>query len=263
MEESKNEQVKSKKDSFMERLRERHPDNQFADDEEVYGAISGDYDDYDNKIKDYDRMKSDERKLLGLFDEDPRNAGMWGDLVEGKDISVSFVRRYGPELVDAVNDPEKQEELEAASKEYRERIAKSKKLDKEAEKNLGETIDMVDEKIKQYNLTDEQADEVIAKILQISSDGIVNKITPETFDLVYNAVNHDKDVETAAHEAEVRGRNANIEERLKKAKKGDGMPSAPSGRAVLPKLPKRNLGALDRASEASSIWDQGKFNLKQ
>ena len=51
MEDPKNEQVKSKRESFLERLKGKYPDKQFADDEEIYGAINDDYDNYDNELK--------------------------------------------------------------------------------------------------------------------------------------------------------------------------------------------------------------------
>ena len=42
MEDPKNEQVKSKRDSFLERLKGKYPDKQFVDEEEIYGAINDD-----------------------------------------------------------------------------------------------------------------------------------------------------------------------------------------------------------------------------
>lgn len=47
-----NQNVKSKRDSFRERLAQRYPDLNMDDDEAVYGQLSTDYDQYDqNKQK--------------------------------------------------------------------------------------------------------------------------------------------------------------------------------------------------------------------
>ena len=71
MEDPKNEQVKSKRDSFLERLKGKYPDKQFVDEEEIYGAINDVYDNYDNELK---RLKDDESKIMEMFSADPRTA---------------------------------------------------------------------------------------------------------------------------------------------------------------------------------------------
>lgn len=262
MEEPKNEQVKSKKDSFLERLKGKYPDKQFADDEEIYGAVNDDYDDYDNRLKDYDRMKSDETKILDMFAADPRTATLFQTAAAKGDVITKFVSLFGPEIADAYDDPDKQEELAKAGQEYLDRVAQSRDLEEQYNKNLQKSIDDIEKMKEEKGLTDEQVDEGMTKLCQIAYDAIVGKFSPEALEFAFKGLSHDQDVETAAQEAEVRGRNANIEEKLKKRSKGDGLPSAPSGRAVTPKLPKRSLGALDRASETSSIWEQGRFNQK-
>lgn len=57
-----NQNVKSKRDSFRERLAQRYPDLNMDDDEAVYGQLSTDYDQYDQnkqKMDDFNKMLQD------------------------------------------------------------------------------------------------------------------------------------------------------------------------------------------------------------
>lgn len=257
MEQPINEQVKSKRDSFIERLKGKYPDKQFADDEEIYGTINDDYDDYDNRIKHYEKDNKEFSDMMGL---DPRMGQLMAGLMKGGDLVTGFVSLFGPEIADAYDDPEMMEKLAKANKEYLERVSKNKELEDEYTKNLEDSLQAIEKIKEERGYTDEQVDEGLEKLCQIGYDVIVGKFTPEALDFAFKGISHDADVEDAAHEAEVRGRNANIEERLKKRTKGDGIPVAPGGRAgAVPTAPRRSLGALDRASDTSSIWDRGGF----
>jgi len=63
-----NQQVKSKRDNFSARLKEKYPDREFVDDEAMFGQISDDYDEYDNQIAGY---KEREKKFADMFSSDP------------------------------------------------------------------------------------------------------------------------------------------------------------------------------------------------
>ena len=51
--------VKSKRDTALERMKAKHPDRSFDDDEAFFGQINDDYDDYDERLAD-----SQKRSLL-------------------------------------------------------------------------------------------------------------------------------------------------------------------------------------------------------
>ena len=77
---------------------------------------------------------------------------------------------------------------------------------------------------------------------------------------MFNAIHHDEDVAAASEEGEVRGRNANIEEKLRRRKQGDGSAQLNGGAGVKERKPtsRPSLGALDRFNDADNIWDRGK-----
>lgn len=216
------EKKESKRDLLKKRLSEKYPDKNFDEDEDFMGAISDDYDNYD---KELERYKSDERTFSDMFSADPRSAQFLADWKNGTDPMIAFVRRFGTELKDAIDDPERQEELAKANADYLERISKSKQLEEEYAANIDVTNQNIEEWQAEKGIDDEKVNEVIAAWLSTINDGIKGALSKDTLDMFYKAINHDSDVASAEHVAEVRGRNAKINENKMRRSQGDGMPT--------------------------------------
>lgn len=215
-----NNQVKSKRDTFMERMKGKYPDREFADDEEIFGQISDDYDGYDKELTGY---KEREKAFSDMFTSDPRSAAMMMNWKNGGDPAVELVRQFGTEIKEAIDDPERQEEMAAANKEFVERVAKEKELEETYQKNIAESLAMVGEVQKREGLSDETVDAAMELLMTIVKDGVVGKFTEQSLQMAMKAMSHDEDVANAGHEGEVRGKNAKIKETLRKREKGDGM----------------------------------------
>jgi hypothetical protein len=212
-------EVKSKRDMQLERMRKKYPEKKFEDDEEVYGQI---YDDYDQYEQDLDRYKKDEKSMAEMFNADPRSGQFLADWHNGKDPVIELVRKFGVEIRDVLDSEEMQEKIAEANKEYVERVAKSKALDEEYSKNMDVTLETLRQFQEEKGMTDEQMDEVVSAMFAVVNDGIVGKFDKSTIELFVNAINHDKDVAVAGEEGMVAGRNAKIVEGLRKSAKGDG-----------------------------------------
>lgn len=233
---------------MLERLKTRYPDKEFADDEEIFGQISDDFDEVDKDLAGY---KEREKAFSDMFTSDPRSASFINSWREGENPVIALVRRFGKDIKDVIEDPNWQEAVEAADKEFVERVAKEKELDELYEANKEETIKTRDAYQEEHGLSDEQIDAAIALIKNIANDAIVGKITAETIDMALKAINHDTDVSTANQEGLVQGKNTKVEERLRKPTAGDGMPSlAGSGNAPTQREKKR-LNVFDYAEAAS------------
>lgn len=216
------EKKESKRDLLKKRLSEKYPDKNFDEDEDFMGAISDDYDNYD---KELERYKNDERTFSDMFSADPRSAQFLADWKNGTDPMIAFVRRFGTELKDAIDDPERQEELAKANADYLERISKSKQLEDEYAANIDVTNQTIEEWQAEKGIDDEKVNGVIDFLLCVIHDGIVGKFSRETLEMAFKAINHDSDVASAEHVAEVRGRNAKINENKMRRQQGDGMPT--------------------------------------
>lgn len=217
-------EVKSRRDQHLERLRKKYPEKKFEDDEEIYGQISDDYDNYEAELEGY---RAREKSLSDMFAADPRSAQFLTDMHNGTDPVISLVRNFGVEIKDVLDDPEMQDKIAEANKEYIERVAKSKKLDEEYEKNMGSTLETLRQFQSERGMSDEQIDKLFEHLLGIVRDGVMGKFSTETLDMASKALNYDADVATAGEEGEIAGRNAKIVEKLRKSKKGDG--TAPIG----------------------------------
>lgn len=221
---AENDEVKSRREQHLERLRKKYPEKKFEDDEEIYGQISEDYDQYEQELDGY---RGREKTLSDMFAADPRSAQFLTDMHNGTDPVLGLVRNFGVEIKDVLDDPEMQDKIAEANKEYVERIANSKKLDEEYEKNMDATLETLRQFQAARGMTDEQIDKVVDFLLGVVRDGVMGKFSTETLDMACKAINYETDVASAGEEGEVTGRNAKITEKLRKSQKGDGI--APLG----------------------------------
>lgn len=244
---AENNPIKSRREQHVERLRTKYPDKKFEDEEELFGQISDDYDQYE---QENGTMKEREKALSNMFRENPQAAFFLNDMREGKDPVMSLVRRLGIEVKDVLDDPGMQDKIEEANKEYLERVARSRKLDEEYERNMETTLNKtLPEYMQQNGLSEEDIDAICAAWIQIIRDGIMGILKPETIILIAKALNHDTDVASAKEEGEVAGKNAKIVEKMRNSRKGDGINSL-NGRNGTPGQSDRPKSVFDLAREA-------------
>lgn len=252
---AENQQTKSKRDMLNERMRKRYPEKNFDNEEDFYGQISDDFDNFDNELAGY---KEREQKIADMFAADPRSAVFMSKWMNGEDPQIELVRQFGIDVKDAADDPQKMEAIAEANKEFVERVAEEDRLEKEYKENLAASLTELDRLQQEMGVDDETINNAVQLLADISSSFIVGKITPEAIQMAMKAISHDADVAQAAMEGEVKGRNSKVEEKLRKPK-GDGMPSSmPGSRSTGMPKDKPNLGALDRFDEgATTIWGRG------
>lgn len=251
-----NNEVKSKRQALTERMQGKYPDIDFNDEEQLFGRISDDYDQYDQEMAGY---KEREGKFSDMFTSDPRSARLMLSWKDGDDPAVALVRLYGTDITEAINDPDKQDEIAEANKEYMERVAKEKEYDEQYSANLAETLQTLEQMQSERGLSDEQVDAAMEWIITIAKDAMLGKFTPEVIDMAIKAQNYDSAVEQAGQEGEVRGRNTKIEEHLRKPRRGDGtvrLDGRNGGQGKKAEMP--DLGAIDRYGEGNmTIFERG------
>jgi hypothetical protein len=247
MAEPNNQEVKSRRDMAVERLRERYPDKEFNDDEAIFGQISDDYDELDGQLNGY---KEREQQMVDMMSADPRSAHFLANWHNGGDPAVELVRMFGTDIKDAIDDPEKQDAIAAANKEYVDRVAKSRELEAEYSKNLDASLETLRAFQDENGMSDEEVDAVMGFLEQVFADALIGKFSRQSLEMARKAINHDEDVAAAADDAEVKGRNAKINETLRRRQEGDGV--APlGGSAGKVEEPKRRMNIFDYAEAAS------------
>ena len=252
MEKPENQEVKSKKDLFLSKMKEKYPDMDTEDEEGLYGKINDDYDDYDGKLS---AVKKNEEDLSKLFSSDPRSAAFLMAWKAGENPIYQMIKLFGDDFKEMLNDPEIQDKVSEARSEYLEKQANNQKLQDEASKNLDETLSNLDKVQQEGGYSDEEADKVYDILAQILDDGIVNKVSVDTWSMIFKAVNYEKDIQVAAHEAEVKAKNTKIEEKLKKTI--PDMPPMMGGQGSANREEKKSLGALDRFESPRDIFAVG------
>lgn len=211
--------AKSRRDTALERLRARYPDKSFDDDEAIYGQMLDDYDEGEKELGGY---KDREKAFSDLFTSDPRSAKFLTDWKNGKNPAVALVEMFGDDFVEELKDPEKQQEIAQASKDYAERVTQEKQYDEEYSKNIDESRDMIAKLQEEEGLSDEDIDRAMEFLVGIMKDAILGKFKKESVLMALNALDHDADVAAAEEEGKVAGRNTKIQEKLRQRSKGDG-----------------------------------------
>ncbi len=248
MEKTDIKQNPKKRDLVTERLRQRNPDMNLDDEEVMFGRINDDYDDYDRRIGE---MEDQQKNFADIMVKDPRTARLLVGMRDGKDMITEIFRMYGPDIKEALDDPERLSKITEANKEFAEKVAEESKYEETYNTNMDQSIDDIDKWQEETGASDDDINNAIAQLMTITKDFVLGKFTPDTIQMLINAANHDNDVATAAHEGEVRGKNAKIEATLKQKKKGDGV-SALSG-ASKPNTTSNIEGVLGR--ERHSLWE--------
>lgn len=247
--------TKTKRDLALERLKTRHPDTEYADDEAIYGAINDDYDEDQKAIEGY---KANEKAVSDMISADPRASNFLQSMRNGKNPFVELVRTFGDDAIDYLSDPDNADEIAKAQEEYLKRVADGKKLDDEYAKNMEESMKVFAQMDEEFG--EDTTNELVTKLMGVANDVIVGKFTKETLDLFRLAANHDKDVAEAAHEGEVRGKNSKHMQNLELRKKGDGTPDLSSatderGGHGSDNMP--DFGAISRMASGGNIYERG------
>ena len=208
----------NRRETLLGLMREDYPDADFADDEDFYDKIISER----GKYKTTDEQAS---KLREAFIKDPRIAGLLNFAKEGGNPISFLIEQYGDEFRDALEDPDKAEELAEAHKKYLEKVAKTKESEEISAANAQQSADALNALQSEYNLTDEEVLDIFKTASQYALDATTNLYTKDFLVAILRAKNYDKDVESATMEGEVRGRNARIEEHLKKQKPANVPPT--------------------------------------
>lgn len=204
----------------------------------------------------------DERSTLSdLLGNDPRAAAFLTDWHDNGDPAVALIRAYGKDqLLGAINDPERLEEIAAANQAFVERLADNRHLEEEYEDNLKESLRQIDEHQQQTGATDDEVDQLLNLLQQITTDNIRGIISPDTIALLVKALHYDNDLLRATREGELHGRNTNIEETLQEECAPQVMPVPQGAASMRQQLPYQHLiDRLQRFNHEEDIWRKGGY----
>lgn len=244
---------KSKRDTFRESHTKRHPELNWDDEEAVYGSINDDYGNFDNQINELtesnNRYKKDQDDFIAAISSGENNGEYIDGMMNGREPLDTAIGIHGYDgLIEYLSDPETREAYIEADKRHQEKLDKQKKFEEEKAKNAEETDAAIGAAIEAGEFTMEEYNEAVNGLFDIADGITLNVCKPEWIKMWLAAKNHDADVDAARAKGELDGRNAGIEENIRKTKNtnNDGkkaMPIGVGGKPVSQK-PNANDGKL-------------------
>ena len=215
------------RDLFYERIRTNFPEGKYEDDEEEYyrNALSG----MDALEKDSKSYKDLTAKLTERLNQDPEEAEVFLDWLEGTDLWTATARHKG---ADALMPPQEgtpeYDSWKQAGDERRKELDDTKaKLD-EYRANADASAADFEELAASKGWTPEEKEEVQNYITSILEKVYSGRLDPEFYDFVLKGRNYDSDIEGAREQGRVDGRNEKIEVE-KKHLAGSGLPNGGAG----------------------------------
>lgn len=221
---------------WLERLKKKYPDKDFADEAAAKDEF---YADYDKTHSDYDALKGDNAKILEILQDNPEFAQVFALVKDGMPLRVALARVIDFDAVrPQEGDPDYEEFMKSAD-EFKQRQAQIADHRRLIEENQSKSKVEIEDFFKSIGADDEEQ-AGFADFLQGLFDDVFNgKMGKEALKKMWQAYKYVEDVEAAQQAGEVAGRNANIETKRQKAKATDGLPDAGGGVATPMAAPRK------------------------
>jgi len=231
---------------YRERLRSRYADANPQSDQEWDDLAEKAYAEDEEKIK----LFEDNNKVIeDILDADKDAAAVISEMiVNGTPFRAAVAKFFDPEDLQAKEGDDDYEYYQKSSEERRKMGQEFRARAEEKRNNEKEAYDNIDKFAEAHALDEAAKEDFISFINQLYSDLSVLKLSAETLDKLYKAMNYDKDVAEAAETAELDGKNQAIEATRVKAAAaaaGDGVPAPAGGSSPAPTKPKAKPTIFD------------------
>lgn len=214
-------------DAVRNRFQEAYPDDDYSDDEALMGRVNSRLDELHSENDGY---KQREEEMSQFFTGDPRNSYLLSEWKKGNGLLANAANLYYDEWKAFMDDPSEEnlQALREAEQNHIKELAAAAANDKEYKENLKRSREACEAKRKEMNMSEEEFDQTMKEFEALATDIVMGIFTPETLDFIMKGKNYDKDIESAAADAELKGRTANIQEK-KRQSKGSGLPMGGNG----------------------------------
>ena len=209
---------KSNRDTFMERYKADYPDDNFEDEEAMYGRMN-------ERNADYDRLRTNDDNFRKLVNEHPEWGGMFTDMMDGKNPIESILGRFSAEDLEAARqDPEAAQRIADEWNGHVESVAQNKKMQEERDANVQKSIENLNAFCEKNGIDEKTEEEIWGKALDYAHKSVMIDFPEEFYDMVYKAMTHDEDVAAAREEGEIAGHNSKVQTQLAKGQGPEGIP---------------------------------------
>lgn len=222
-------------DDIRQRMRNRHADGNYDNDDDLYDALYQEMDDDDMRREDLARLQQREDEFNNVIMMNPRAGDFFVAVSEGKSPVAMLVEAMGTDAVrDYLDDESNAKEMAEAQQKYLDEVKKGKEFREQYEKNVKKSLEGDDKAVTDGVLSEEDIDRAHESLEKKVNDYIMGKWSVEDLKGELRSLDYDQAVADARQQGEIRGRNEQITSKLRRREQGDGIPSSTRGGGRMP-----------------------------
>lgn len=222
---------------WLERLRKRYPDRDFADEATAKDEF---YADYDRSMGEYDALKGENARILETLQENPEFAEVFASIRDGMPLRVALARVVDFDAAPPQEGDPDYEDFNRSREEYKARRREMAERRRRIAENQERSKVEIEDFFRSVGADDEEQTGFADFLQGIFDDVFDGKMGKAALRKLWQAYKYEEDVEAAGKAGEAAGRNARIEARREKARATDGLPDAGSGISS-PEPPRRQI----------------------
>ena len=224
--------TKTKRDEWLDRVRQKHPEHEFANDDDFYTSAM---EDEDLNTKTAEERKAQEQSLVDLIAERPQLGALLGNLKDMKDPEAvaKLIGMYGEDFKNSLDNEEALKAMAEAQSARMEREAKNKSFAEQCDKDFESRLGMIGAFCESKGMGEDDAAKFIGTYLDFCYRGSTSKFEEADLEAFFKGSNYDNDIQEAETKGKIKGANEKIE--LKKKENASDVPVLSSERTDLNK----------------------------
>lgn len=228
----------SKKEMFLNRLKEKYPD---MDEEQQYEALL-------NELDEHEKNKKALSEIDKKLNEHPRAAVFLASIMDGVHPLVASKRYFSEDEMAIEEGTPEYDELINAEKERIAEMEEKTAKQVEYEKNLSQSEADVEAFKVEKEMSDEDFNAFIAQVVELTGQLFEGKLTKDLLKIYHDGLRFENEISLAEERGRISARNEKIKTE-KKMSMGDGLPSVKVSAPVKSEMTKRKLPIR------KSAWD--------
>lgn len=204
------------------RMKQSYPDNPFEKDEDYLDMAEKHIAGLEEKIGKFDMSN---KKILSIFNSNPELQGVFADLAQGMPFAVALARNIDLEAIIPIEGEEGYEKYAEEDEARKARIKENQDFMAKRNQNLEASVAEIEAFATEANMDEDKAKEFLGWISDLVGRMIDGSFDKQLLGDLYKAYKHDEIVSEETQLAEIRGKNAKIDEMIQDSNNSnDGLP---------------------------------------
>lgn len=242
------------------RLKKSYPDQSFEKDDDYLDMADKHIQGLEEKVRKFEMSN---KKILSILEDNPELKGVFADIAQGIPFAVALARNIDLEAIIPLEGEPNYEEYANEDKARRAKIKENQEYMAKRDQNLQASVAEIEAFATESNMDEDKAKEFLGWISEL-----MGRMTDGSFDKqllrdLYKAYKHDEIMAEETQLAEIRGKNAKIDEMITQSnEENDGLPFVEGSNAELKDSDGTSETMLDDAFEVDkrkrSVYDEGR-----